>query len=166
MPAQQMVVQAALDNYNDFAIIKLDRKVAGREPLKFRTAGKIADATKLLVIGNPTGLPTKISDGGKVLINSQSNVFVTNLDTFQGNSGSAVFDSTTGQVEGILIQGKTDYVPSISSNPNSCLVVNKCDETGKKCNAPSTYNNPEPAGETVFRIAPIAGKIQEVVKMK
>ncbi len=160
------VISATLDEQNDFSIIKLDRKVVGREPLKFRTSGKVSDSTNLVVIGNPTGLPTKVTDGGKILNNSSSNVFITNLDTFHGNSGSAVFDSSTGLVEGILIQGKTDYVPSLASNPNSCMVVNKCDETGKKCTVKSTYSSPEPAGETVYRISQIASTIQAAIKLK
>lgn len=160
------VVSATLNSSHDFAIIKLDRKVVGREPLKFRTSGKAADATKLVVIGNPTGLPTKITDGGKILNNIDANTFLTNLDTFQGNSGSAVFDATTGMIEGILIEGKTDYLPSQYSNPNSCMVVNKCDENGKNCTVKPTFGRPEPAGEKVYRITNIAAQLQAAIKAK
>lgn len=43
----------------DFAVIKLDRAVEGRAPLKFRTKGKIRKSADILVIGHPSGLPTK-----------------------------------------------------------------------------------------------------------
>lgn len=101
----------ALDNStdNDFSLIKLDRPVANHLPLKFRTKGKLSDRAKLVVIGHPSGLPTKIADGAFVRKNSNDYFFVTNLDTFGGNSGSAVFDTKTGVVEGILVRGEKDY---------------------------------------------------------
>lgn len=155
------IIAANLNGINDFSVIKLDRPVVGRRPLNFRGNGKLADKTKLVVIGNPTGLPTKISGQGKILDNANPVAFITNLDTFQGNSGSAVFDATTGMVEGILIQGKTDYVPSLYSNPNSCKVVNKCKGNGEGCRQPS-----QPGGEVVFRIDQIAGIIQQSFRMR
>lgn len=146
------VIKTILSDSQDFAVIQLDRKVVGHEPLKFRSSGKIPDSAKLLVIGHPDGLPSKISDGGKILNNSGSTSFVTTLDTFHGNSGSAVFDATTGVIEGILIQGKTDYTPS-SNGFMSCSVVNVCNEDGLNCVAdPTNRNFREPKGETVLRI--------------
>ena len=153
------VVHAQLDDKNDFAIVRLDRKVVGREPLKLRTTGKISDKASLLVIGHPSGLPTKISDGAKVTLNTLPSTFSTTLDTFAGNSGSAVFDAVSGQVEGILIQGKTDYRPSIATNPGSCQVVNKCDENGNNCTA-GVDVGPVASGEVVYRIQQIALKIK------
>jgi hypothetical protein len=134
----------------DYAVIKLDRPVVGRVPLKIRKAGLIANGQRLIVIGNPSGLPTKVTDGN-VIRTDHPSYFGTNLDTFHGNSGSAVINATTGEVEGILVRGKTDYVPSIRSNPLSCLVVNKCDINGKNCtNGPSLR---DPDSEHVTRIS-------------
>lgn len=159
------VVAAQLNSQTDFAVIQLDRPVTGRAPLKIRTAGKLSDSASLVVIGHPSGLPTKIAGDGKITRNSDLNTFATTLDTFHGNSGSAVFDATTGVVEGILIQGKTDYVPSLKSNPNSCKVLNKCDDFGAKC----TYgmeNGPVKFGEVVLRIETIASIIAQANKLK
>jgi V8-like Glu-specific endopeptidase len=97
-------------SYNDFAIIQLDRKVEGRAPLKFRTSGKVENDAELVVIGHPSGLPTMITDGAYIRNNDNDFYFVTNSDTFGGNSGSAVFNSKTGEVEGILVRGENDYV--------------------------------------------------------
>ncbi len=94
---------------NDYALIKLDRKVTDRTPLKFRKSGKIGNSAPLVVIGHPTGLPVKISAGANVRSNSRKDYFVANLDTFGGNSGSAVFNDETAEVEGILVRGATDY---------------------------------------------------------
>ncbi len=120
----RQVVVARLNNTQDFAVIRLDRKVTGRAPLRFRASGKVADGANLAVIGHPSGLPTKIADGARVLHNRDRSVFGTNLDTFQGNSGSAVFNTASGEVEGILVRGRSDYRPSITGNANSCQVVN------------------------------------------
>lgn len=111
---------------NDYALVKLDRKVEGRMPLKFRTSGKIANKAALVVIGHPSGLPSKIADGANVRSNSNKVFFQATLDTFGGNSGSAVFDAKTGLVEGILVRGERDYVSDpveACSRPKVCKVT-------------------------------------------
>ena len=93
----------------DFAIIQLDRKVVGRIPLKIRTEGKIKTSTKLALIGHPSGLPKKFADGAEVIKNEDKVFFKANLDSFQINSGSPVFNAENGLVEGILVRGDMDY---------------------------------------------------------
>ena len=98
-----------METQNDYAVIELDRDVEDRAPLKMRTSGKPAVGDEIVVIGHPTGLPTKIADGAT--IRSVNDVyFAANLDTYGGNSGSAVFNATDGTVEGILVRGDQDYV--------------------------------------------------------
>jgi len=94
---------------NDFAIIELDRNVTGRRVLDYRRSGRITVGESLVVIGHPSGLPTKIADGANVKSLS-SKYFSANLDTYGGNSGSAVFNANSGLIEGILVRGATDYV--------------------------------------------------------
>ena len=148
------VIRAVLDHKEDFAIIQLDRKVKGRQPLQYRTSGKVSDRTELVVIGHPTMLPLKVSDSGTVLSNKDPYQFTTTLDTFQGNSGSAVFDAKTGILEGILVSGKTDYLPSDEKDPQSCMVVNTCDMNGKNCDGQDQGSIDIP-GENVTRITTI-----------
>ncbi|MDC0253468.1 trypsin-like peptidase domain-containing protein [Bacteriovoracales bacterium] len=105
----------------DYAVVKLDRAVFNREPLKFRKRGKIADETSVIAIGHPSGLPTKIAGNARVRQNGHTIFFNANLDTFAGNSGSPVFNKKSGLVEGILVRGDTDYVTE-----NSCMVSNRC----------------------------------------
>lgn len=107
---------------DDYALIELNRNVTDRKPLKFRRKGKIKTGAPLVVIGHPTGLPTKIADGANVR-SLQSKYFVANLDTFGGNSGSAVFNTETLEVEGILVRGDTDYV---YDRAYGCQVANIC----------------------------------------
>lgn len=97
---------------SDYALIKLDRPVLGRAPLRIRTSGKPANDAVLTVIGHPSGLPTKITAAADMRNNSNPIFFVTNADTYSGNSGSAVVDARTGIVEGILVRGDQDYARS------------------------------------------------------
>jgi V8-like Glu-specific endopeptidase len=112
---------------NDYALIQLDRQ-SERSPLPIRKNSKISNTAKLVVIGHPSGLPTKISDGALIRSNKNKYYFQANLDTFGGNSGSAVLDSETGIVEGILVRGEHDYVMDSVSNchrPKICK-MNEC----------------------------------------
>ena len=122
------IISRSLDSstQNDYALIELTEEVTDRKPLKFRKTGKAKVGDKLVVIGHPSGLPTKIADGATV--RKTGKVYLTaNLDTYGGNSGSAVFNTTTGVVEGILVRGDTDYVWSSSQG---CQVSNTISNTG------------------------------------
>lgn len=118
------IIATTMDNLtgNDFAVIKLSKKVHDRRPLSFRRTGKVAVGDPLVVIGHPTGMPAKISDGANVR-SLMDKFFVANLDTFGGNSGSAVFNVATSEVEGILVRGERDYIyhPDLG-----CQVANLC----------------------------------------
>ncbi len=131
---------------NDFALIRLDREVSDRTPLEFRQEGEVELDTPLVVIGHPSGLPTKIADGAWVRSNESEYYFVTNLDTFGGNSGSAVFNTDTGVVEGILVRGEQDYV----WDSRGCRVPKVCDEN-------------ECRGEDVTRITVVSELINKAL---
>ncbi|MBN8540871.1 MAG: trypsin-like peptidase domain-containing protein [Deltaproteobacteria bacterium] len=101
-------------NGADFALVELDRPVVGRTPVRFANAApKVGDS--VVVIGHPVGLPAKIAGGAKVRRNS-TGFFVANLDTYGGNSGSAVFNVTTNEVAGVLVRGETDFIKRGSCN--------------------------------------------------
>ena len=122
------IVDQELDrrSKDDYALLELDRPVLDRDPLEFRSEGQVEEETNLVVIGHPSGLPTKVAAGAWVRRNVSDVYFSANLDTFGGNSGSAVFDSETGVVEGILVRGETDYV----YDSRGCRVPKVCSETG------------------------------------
>jgi subtilisin-like proprotein convertase family protein len=109
----------------DYAVVELDRAVTDREPLNYRTSGTIEKDTQLTVIGHPAGLPTKIAGGASVRSNEKPAFFVANLDTYGGNSGSAVFNSSSNEVEGILVRGENDFV-----NNGSCRISYRCTNEG------------------------------------
>jgi V8-like Glu-specific endopeptidase len=110
----------------DYALIELDRPRSDRAPLKFRRSGQVEVGDTLVVIGHPSGLPTKIADGAQVRSLGKFS-FQANLDTFGGNSGSAVINTRTGEVEGILVAGEEDYVDDTSLG---CKVPKKCEDSG------------------------------------
>lgn len=109
----------------DWAIIQLDRTVTGHAPLKLNRSGNIPNGTPLIVIGHPAGLPTKVAGGAYVRSQGSEGHFVANLDTYGGNSGSAVFNAVTGRVEGILVRGERDYIYR-----GNCRVSNVCADDG------------------------------------
>ncbi len=104
----------------DYAIIKLDRKVTGKKPLKINTSQKLVQGQSMFVIGYPVGLPVKFADGAIVRDPSPYGYFVANLDTYGGNSGSPVFNAETNLIEGILVRGETDFVQT----PQGCTISN------------------------------------------
>lgn len=114
----------------DFAVIELDRKVFDRKYLRWRSqSNQINIGQSLVVIGHPSGLPTKVADGANVKENSEEHYFSANLDTFAGNSGSAVINTQSGVVEGILVRGETDYKAITAPNGQRCMVVNQCSDS-------------------------------------
>ncbi|HNW43249.1 MAG TPA: serine protease [Elusimicrobiales bacterium] len=110
----------------DYALIKLDRKVTGHKPLPINRSGSIAKDTKIYVIGHPSGLPLKVAADSKVRDASKKGYFIADLDTFGGNSGSAVFNLATNKIEGILVRGDDDYKPT----PAGCNTVATFEQTG------------------------------------
>lgn len=112
----------------DYAIVKLDRPVEGRKPLRIRRLGKIDAKESLFVLGHPMGLPQMYTPNGKIRSNMGLNSFVTNLDTFSGNSGSPVLNSSTNMVEGILVKGEDDldYDVELGCYKNRVCRDNEC----------------------------------------
>ena len=119
---KQIISRKQIGKGADYAIIKLDRPVVGHTPLPVNQTGLIGNATPLLVIGHPAGLPTKVADGAAVRDASPVGYFTANLDTYGGNSGSAVFNTRTGLIEGILVRGERDYI-----SRGNCMVTNVCE---------------------------------------
>ncbi len=119
------VISHALDMSlsRDFGLVQLDRQVTGREPLKYRTESFLKAGDPVTVIGGPSGLPIKVSGGANVRKSEHPFFFTANLDTFQGNSGSAVFNSDTGLVEGILVRGEDDFQVNVAKR---CVEAKKC----------------------------------------
>lgn len=109
----------------DWGLIRLDRKVTGHTPLTLRQSGQIASGDPVTVIGHPVGLPRKYTGGATVRDNSQPGYFQANLDAYGGNSGSAVVNALTLEVEGILVRGNADF-----TTDGACDRSAVCPDTG------------------------------------
>lgn len=127
---------------SDYALIETDRPVAGHAVLKLQRARSAAVGDSITVIGHPSGLPLKVASGGKVR-KVNASFITTNLDTYGGNSGSAVFNSESGEVVGVLVRGDTDFIVK-----GSCYVSNRCPADGCR-------------GEDVTRIDQVSSLIPE-----
>lgn len=122
----------AADPYylTDYALIQLDRKVEDRTPLKYRGEGKVDNKSTLAALGHPVGAFQILAAKGRIRDNSRPFSFNTNLDTFQGNSGSPVFDRQTGLVEGILTRGDRDFLAAHTFSGERCTAVKVCVNSG------------------------------------
>jgi hypothetical protein len=100
----------------DWALVRLDRPVVGRKPVRVRTTRKVKNREPVFVIGHPCGLPQKIARGARIRNNQPTAYFVANLDTYGGNSGSPVFSARNHQLEGLLVRGQTDFVSTGTCN--------------------------------------------------
>jgi len=131
----------------DYAVVRLDRSAVPRfAPARITpTQGPSRVAQSVTVIGSGSGIPAKIDAGGRVttLHTPGRDFFEVNTDTFQGNSGSGVFDTERQNMIGILVRGATDYV-----RMDGCNVVNVCGETPSPDNAAC-------AGESVNYLQPM-----------
>lgn len=136
----------------DYGLIQLDRKVKNREALSVRSEGTLPSDSKLLVIGNPSGLPLKVAGGANVRTNAHPFYFQANLDTFQGNSGSAVLNADTGVVEGILVRGEEDFEANMAL---MCIEAKRCDDSGCRGEDVSRMTSIPEFGvkDALFRIA-------------
>lgn len=113
-----------LSETGDFAIVRVDRKITAPNaaPLQVRKTGSIGVGQGIGVIGYPSGLPVKIAFGDEtVVMRHQDPWLIANLDTYGGNSGSAVFNQD-GLVEGILVRGARDYD---IDDANGCFMSNR-----------------------------------------
>lgn len=115
---KKLLAHALTSNGEDYALVQLAKKVdlPGTKPLKVRASGSANVNDLIGVIGYPSGLPIKITYGQSTrILESTAKLYRTNLDTYSGNSGSPVFNASSGLVEGILVRGASDFVVDRSS---------------------------------------------------
>lgn len=129
----------------DYSLVQVDRPFQDVEIATLNRTGNISVGTPLVLMGHPSGLPLKIAAGATVRDNRRLSVFVTNTDSYAGNSGSPVFNSETGNLEGVLVSGERDFLPQPRNG--GCFESFHCSLTG--C-----------SGESVTRISLITGLIR------
>lgn len=133
----QSVVAKGESSNSDWMIMAMDRDFEQNlavKPSSKTTAGQ-ADNKSFTIIGHPSGLPKKLAANGQYLLKESPHIFRTSLDSYQGNSGSPVFNTQsilrgTPELEGVLVNGNTDFIVK-----NGCRVENYCsaDSTSREC---------------------------------
>nr|WP_295900593.1 serine protease [uncultured Bdellovibrio sp.] len=112
----------------DYAIVELDRDVQDVTPMKIAPETVFTRGEALLSLSYPLGLPLK-KDLGKVLEDSSDrNYLKLEVDTFEGSSGSPLFN-TKGEVVGILSTGMEDILEDDIyriQTEGGCLNFNRC----------------------------------------
>jgi hypothetical protein len=120
----------------DWALVRLDRPVTGREPIPVLTT-EPRIGTPILQIGHPTGIPQKLAPGEVTRERFPyqdgfaGNTFTYKADLFGGNSGGGVFDLENNALAGIPTlysgqnyvwdQGQACYVPGVCGENTECL---------------------------------------------
>ncbi|MCK4761705.1 MAG: helix-turn-helix domain-containing protein [Candidatus Aminicenantes bacterium] len=90
----------------DWALVKLDRKVVGRETASVSQKG-IFYEQPVYVMSHPCGLPLKFSPGSFVEAFNES-YFRAPLDVYSGSSGAPVFCAETHELIGIVSRFRPD----------------------------------------------------------
>jgi hypothetical protein len=102
-----------VDSGADWRVVEVDREIKFGTSVTLRKQGTPKRGDGVTVIGYPLGLPVKIAGNANVR-SIGSGFFVADLDTYEGNSGSAVFNTeklSQGElfVEGVLVRGENDF---------------------------------------------------------
>lgn len=92
----------------DFVFLRLKENAAFQKILPLATAAA-HPADSVYAIGFPSGLPMKVAGIGPVTQTEGGVYFYSDIDTYEGNSGSPVFNARTHEVVGILIEGEQDF---------------------------------------------------------
>ncbi|MBD3258787.1 hypothetical protein GF377_10165 [candidate division GN15 bacterium] len=120
------ILDHSLAGDEDHCVARVDRAVVGRQPIPVRRTGIVPNGDSVVVVGHPAVLPMKIAGGAIVQDNLPSDPhFQSNLDTYGGNSGSMVVNTSTWEIEGILVRGAPDY-----TNNGSCTESNRVPDDG------------------------------------
>lgn len=134
---------------SDWRVVRVDRPISNVNSVKIRRAAGplIPETETVTIIGYPLGLPVKIASNGRIRDNSNKAYIIVDLDSYEGNSGSAVFNSNELKrgnlfVEGILNVGEDDF-----ELIHPCRISKRCKNDGCR-------------GELVTRISEIERAIE------
>jgi len=119
--------QSILKSYSNYDVVRLsvDRPI-NRPKLLWKNSAELSVDSDVYMIGHPTGLPKKVAINAGISENGHPQYFYTTLDSFQGNSGSPVFDFRTHKVIGILVSGELDYFYNGSCYESTLCTIPYC----------------------------------------
>jgi len=130
---------------------KSDRLFLSRNDVSTKTQAKnyLEKLVEIYSYGHPLGLSQKFFYDSQILWNKGSRSFLSNIDAFNGCSGSPVFSAATDKVIGLLYQGFGSLIEE-----NGCTKV-------KRVNSIEMLNNYE--GEEIIKASYLAKKIKKTI---
>lgn len=133
------VVEFKNDNENDYAVIRLDRAVEGRTPLKLLNPEDLKYGSAISTLGFPQGLTMRASTDGKYYeLSKTKRWLLTQVDTFSGNSGGPIIDEATRMVIGIHTHGLNDSL--IFDKERNCYDYSQKCSDPTECGVGYAYN--------------------------
>jgi len=115
--SKKIIYLPELDSY-DLVLVRLKEKTEFYKPLTVNWNYEPTLLKSLYTIGHPLGVTLKYTTNGGASKMVNDIYFEANLDTYEGNSGSPVFDRKTHQVIGILTEGSSGLYQSLRMQPN------------------------------------------------
>lgn len=133
------------DFTDDVALVKLDRNVNGRTPVRYRRSGEPKENDKVYLISSPRGLPTKISEGVVTfsLAGEMRSSLSSNYASAVGSSGGPVFNSETHLLEAIHRGTNLTNLNQKEFGPSGCRLwpdINHLVESTDLSGAPLIYS--------------------------
>lgn len=138
---EKVVNASSLNSEEDVAVLRIKGTIPKERIPVLSKKNNLEIGLPIYAIGYPNGLPVKIAENAVVINNKMQAYYVTNLDTYGGNSGSPVFNRQDHCIEGMLVRGNSDFTYVKLTN---CYAAIKCPETIGTC-----------SGEDVTRISRI-----------
>lgn len=104
-----------IDKGLDYALVRLASDV--NIPVVTIAKKEAGVGDDVYALGYPLGSPKKKSDGKIRKVLAEPGLYNSNLDVYQGNSGSPVFSSETNELIGIISAGESDFddIPNLES---------------------------------------------------
>jgi V8-like Glu-specific endopeptidase len=122
---------------DDWAVVRLDRDVAGGTPLEIRRdSTPPAEDTKMTIVGHPNHIPLKWEQGTSFHLDSSGSgdlYTVQGAHVLQQSSGSMAVDEDTKEVIGIVYHGHYDVGPGCQDQnppPDPCYREDLASEVG------------------------------------
>ncbi len=106
----------------DYAIIRVNKPIPENRILKYDNLFGYQSMQRLYTIGASEGLPLKYTPDGFMDYAVNENLISTDINAFEGNSGSPVFN-INDKVVGMIIAGQVRY---FLDNENMCVSPNSC----------------------------------------
>lgn len=106
----------------DYALVELDRELPNHHTVSINPTATAKVGQEVFTFSYPLGTSLKYSEG---LVQTKSDVYLSNIDSMRGSSGAPVFSKTTGDLIGLLARGETRFIPDMK---NACNRINRCED--------------------------------------